>query len=59
MTIASFHSVLTVIGVVAFIAMVIWVFGKKQKASMDRNAMIPLQDDQPITNDTHSSATER
>jgi cbb3-type cytochrome oxidase subunit 3 len=59
MNIASFHSVLTVIGVVAFIAMVIWVFGKKQKASMDRHAMIPLQDDQPSTNDTHSSATER
>jgi cbb3-type cytochrome oxidase subunit 3 len=53
MTIASFHSILTLVGVVAFIVMVIWVFGKKQKASMDRNAMIPLQDDEPIKNDTH------
>ncbi|WVN41077.1 CcoQ/FixQ family Cbb3-type cytochrome c oxidase assembly chaperone [beta proteobacterium MWH-UniP1] len=53
MTIASFHSVLTLVGVVAFIVMVIWVFGKKQKASMDRHAMIPLQDDEPIKHDTH------
>jgi cbb3-type cytochrome oxidase subunit 3 len=53
MNIASFHSILTVIGVVAFVVMVIWVFGKKQKASMDRNAMIPLQDDNPIKHDNH------
>ena len=50
-TIISFHSVLTAVGVVAFLAMVIWVFGKKQKATMDRNAMIPLQDDAPVAKD--------
>lgn len=49
MTIANFHSILTVVGIVAFLAMVVWVFGKKQKADMDRNAMIPLQDDSPLT----------
>lgn len=49
MTIADFHSILTVVGIVAFLAMVVWVFGKKQKADMDRNAMIPLQDDAPLT----------
>jgi LPXTG-motif cell wall-anchored protein len=49
MTIANFHSILTVVGIVAFLAMVFWVFGKKQKAEMDRNAMIPLQDDAPLT----------
>lgn len=46
MNIASFHSLLTVIGVAAFIAMIIWVFGKKQKAEMDRNAMIPFMDEE-------------
>lgn len=51
MNLANFHSILTLVGVVAFIAMVIWVFGKKQKAEMDRNAMIPLQDDAPIAKD--------
>jgi len=50
-SIISFHSVLTVVGVIAFLAMVVWVFGKKQKATMDRNAMIPLQDDAPIAKD--------
>jgi len=49
MTIANFHSILTVVGIVAILAMVVWVFGKKQKADMDRNAMIPLQDDAPLT----------
>jgi cbb3-type cytochrome oxidase subunit 3 len=47
MNIASFHSILTVVGVVAFVAMIIWVFGKKQKAEMDRNAMIPFMDEEP------------
>ncbi|MBU3720664.1 MAG: cbb3-type cytochrome c oxidase subunit 3 [Burkholderiaceae bacterium] len=47
MNTVNFHSVLTLVGVVAFIAMIFWVFGKKQKAEMDRNAMIPLQDDTP------------
>ena len=54
MTITSFHSVLTVVGVVAFVAMVIWVFGKKQKSEMDRNAMIPLQDDSPLDSDKNT-----
>jgi cbb3-type cytochrome oxidase subunit 3 len=47
-SIISFHSILTVIGVVAFIAMIFWVFSKKQKVNMDRHAMIPLQDDEPV-----------
>ncbi len=51
MNLANFHSILTLVGVVAFIAMVIWVFGKKQKPEMDRNAMIPLQDDAPLTSE--------
>ena len=48
MNLADFHSILTLLGVVAFVAMIIWVFGKKQKAEMDRNALIPLQDDAPL-----------
>jgi cbb3-type cytochrome oxidase subunit 3 len=48
MTTADFHSLLTLIGIIAFIAMVIWVFGKKQRTQMDRNALIPLRDDRPI-----------
>ena len=48
MTTADFHSLLTLIGIIAFIAMVIWVFGKKQRIQMDRNALIPLRDDRPI-----------
>jgi cbb3-type cytochrome oxidase subunit 3 len=48
MTTADFHSLLTLIGIIAFIAMVIWVFGKKQQPQMDRNALIPLRDDRPI-----------
>ena len=40
MTTADFHSLLTLIGIIAFIAMVIWVFGKKQRTQMDRNALI-------------------
>jgi cbb3-type cytochrome oxidase subunit 3 len=55
MTIISFHSALTLIAVIAFIAMVIWVFSKKQKPSMDRHAMIPLEDDQPIVQSTDSN----
>jgi cbb3-type cytochrome oxidase subunit 3 len=51
MTIANFHSLLTVIAVIAFVGMVFWVFGKKQKADMDRHAQIPLQDDAPPAND--------
>ena len=51
MNLANFHSILTLVGVVAFVAMVIWVFGKKQKSAMDRNAMIPLQDDTPLTSE--------
>lgn len=47
MTIISFHSMLTVIGVVAFLVMVIWVFSRKQKREMDLHAQIPLQDDAP------------
>lgn len=58
MSIVNFHSALTVIGVVAFIAMVIWVFGKKQKNAMDRHAMIPLQDDHP-TNHSSDNADHR
>lgn len=48
MTTADFHSLLTLIGIIAFIAMVIWVFGKKQRTQMDRHALIPLHDDGPI-----------
>ncbi len=47
MTIISFHSILTVIGIVAFLVMVVWVFSRKQKPEMDRHAQIPLQDDDP------------
>lgn len=47
MSIINFHSVLTVVGVVAFIAMILWVFSKKQKTVMDRHAMIPLEDEHP------------
>jgi cbb3-type cytochrome oxidase subunit 3 len=48
MTTADFHSLLTLIGIIAFIAMVIWVFGKKQRTQMDRHALIPLHNDGPI-----------
>ena len=47
MTIASFHSILTIAGIVAFVAMIFWVFSKGQRAAMDRNALIPLEDDTP------------
>jgi cbb3-type cytochrome oxidase subunit 3 len=47
MTIAHFHSFLTVVAVIAFVVMVIWVFSKKQKTEMDRHAQIPLEDDAP------------
>ncbi len=47
MSIVNFHSILTVVGVVGFIAMVLWVFSKKQKTAMDRHAMIPLEDEHP------------
>lgn len=50
MSMVSFHSALTLIGIIAFIAMVIWVFGKKQKPEMERHAQIPLQDDLPVNN---------
>ena len=48
MSIANFHSLLTLVAVVAFIALVIWAFSKKQKPTMDRHAMIPLEDDEPV-----------
>jgi len=48
MNTADFHSLLTLIGIIAFIAMVIWVFGKKQRSQMDRHALIPLRDDHPV-----------
>jgi cbb3-type cytochrome oxidase subunit 3 len=47
MTIANFHSMLTLLGIVAFVAMIIWVFSKGQRASMDQHARIPLDDDAP------------
>ena len=58
MSIVNFHSVLTIVGVVGFIAMILWVFSKKQKPVMDRHAMIPLQDDLPI-NHTSNNADHR
>jgi cbb3-type cytochrome oxidase subunit 3 len=48
MSTANFHSLLTLIGIISFIAMVIWVFGKKQRTQMDQHALIPLSDDRPI-----------
>ena len=32
--------------VVAFVGIVIWVFGRKRKARFEANALIPLRDDQ-------------
>ena len=32
--------------IVAFIGIVIWVFGRKRKARFEANARIPLRDDQ-------------
>jgi cbb3-type cytochrome oxidase subunit 3 len=55
MTIISFHSALTLIALIAFVAMVIWVFSKKQKGPMDRNALITLEDDLPVDHQDKNS----
>jgi cbb3-type cytochrome oxidase subunit 3 len=47
MTAVDYHSLLTFICIIAFIVMVIWVFGKKQRAQMEKNALIPLRDECP------------
>jgi len=48
MTIVNFHSILTVAGITAFIALVVWAFSKGQKSAMDAHARIPLEDDHPV-----------
>lgn len=48
MTLADFHSMLTLAGIVAFVAMIIWVFGKARDREMQEHARIPLNDDDPI-----------
>jgi cbb3-type cytochrome oxidase subunit 3 len=37
--------------VVAFVGIVIWVFGRKRKARFEANARIPLDDDKRIGDD--------
>ena len=38
-------TIYSLILVVAFVAIVIWVFGRKRKARFEANARIPLRDD--------------
>lgn len=35
--------------IVAFIAIVVWAFGRKRKARFERDARIPFEGDQPGT----------
>ena len=41
----SFHSFWTLLTMLAFIAMVVWVWSGKQKSAFDKASRIPLEDD--------------
>ena len=45
MTWADFHSLWTVVVLVVFVAIVVWVFSGKRKQRFEEAARIPFQDD--------------
>ena len=47
-------TIYSLILVVAFVAIVIWVFGRKRKARFEADARIPLRDDE---NSRHDDST--
>ena len=58
MSLAEFHSYWTVLVLVVFVAIVVWVFGIKRKSHYDEVSRIPLDDDVPIAN-TQSKGDSR
>lgn len=47
MSMATYHSIYTVVLLVIFVAIVIWAFGKRRKKDFDEASRLPLEDDRP------------
>jgi cytochrome c oxidase cbb3-type subunit 4 len=45
MDLPTFHSILTVITVIAFVAIFAWAWSGKRRQSFDQAARMPLEDD--------------
>ena len=50
MDINDFRGILTVIIFVAFIGIWVWAWSSRRKKDFDASAALPLEEDQPITN---------
>ena len=47
MEVNDLRSIVTVLLLVMFLAIVVWTYSKKRAASFDECAALPLQDDEP------------
>lgn len=47
------RGILTLILMLAFIVLVVWLYGKRHKHTFDRAARMPLEDDAPAANLSH------
>lgn len=56
----TFHTILTVVMLIAFVVLIFWVMSGKQKQDFERAARIPLEDDDMIIKrDTNASSLAR
>ena len=49
MDLATVHAVLTVLMMVAFIALIVWAWSGKRRQAFDEAARLPLDDDNEVT----------
>lgn len=47
----TFHGLLTLLGLLGFIAITLWAWSSKRKPVFDRAARAPLEDDAPTGDD--------
>ncbi len=48
MDIGTFRGIVTLLLLVAFVALVAWAWSKRRKAAFDELARMPLEDDAPV-----------
>lgn len=49
MSLAMFHALLTVVMMVAFIALIVWAWSGKRRRAFDEAARLPLEDDDEVS----------
>jgi cbb3-type cytochrome oxidase subunit 3 len=49
MDLATFHALLTVVMLVAFIALIVWAWSGKRRRAFDEAARLPLEDDDAVS----------